>query len=127
MLGHTTSPALAAPVADVDMARRRERRSWWTTYAICIGGTLIMAYLGVNTFPTPFSLAFLMFLVVGTISVVRPAVGIYAVVFFAVLGDPVTAPWYPFTKNLSSQESILFISQGISFSPLELCLAALLF
>jgi hypothetical protein len=121
-----SSPALTGPVATVDEVRRRGRRSWWSGYALCIAGTLLIAVMAVKTFPTPFSLAFLMFVVVGSVAVVRPAIGVYAVVFFAVLGDPVTAEWYPFTKNFSSHESILFLSDSFSFTPLELCLAALL-
>jgi O-Antigen ligase len=91
-----------------------------------LAGTLLIAVMAVKTFPTPFSLAFVMFVVVASVAVAQPTLGVYAVVFFAVLGDPVTAPWYPFTKDLSSHESILFISDGLKFYPLELCLVALL-
>ena len=42
--------------------------------------------------------------------------------FLAVVGDTVTISWFPFNKNLSSHESIMFIADGIALSPLELTL-----
>jgi hypothetical protein len=121
-----SSASAAQPAADVTAARRRSGRSWWSTYGFVLGATMLMALLATRTFPTPFSLALLLFLVTAAVSLARPVVGIYVVVFLAVLGDPLTVPSYPFQKNLSSQESMLFISRGISFSPLEVCLGALL-
>ncbi len=40
------------------------------------------------------------------------------------VGDTVTVPWYPFTKNLSSRESILFIADGLTINPLEIIILA---
>lgn len=53
---------------------------------------------------------------------VSPRVGLGSTIFFALLGDNTTLRFFPFNKNLSSHESILWISDGISFSPLELTL-----
>jgi hypothetical protein len=124
MFGSALSPA-GAPALTVGDARRQDRRAWRSTYGLCMVATLVVALIAVRTAPTQFSLALVMLFVVVALAIVRPRLAIYPIVFFAVLGDPVTAPWYPFTKNLSSQESILFISNGISFTPLELCLGAL--
>jgi O-Antigen ligase len=125
--GFFSSPLSGRPAVDVEGAIRRDRRSWWSAYGLCLAATLVMAVIASRTFPTPFSLALLLFLVVATVAVIRPVVAVYAVVFFAVLGDPLTAPWYPFVKNFSSHESMLFIADGITVYPLEVCLAALLF
>jgi hypothetical protein len=122
-----SSGTIAEPVVSVDEAVRRGRRSWWLAYAGCLGVTLLMATIASGTFPTPFSFAFLLFLVVLVLCVVRPAIALYCVTFFAVLGDFLTAPWYPFTTSLSSDQSILFISDGLTFYPLEACMAALVF
>ena len=46
-------------------------------------------------------------------------------VFFAILGDPSISDWYPFTKNFSSVESILYVSNSTIFSPLDVFLGAL--
>ena len=62
----------------------------------------------------------------GLLCILRPAIGLQFVVFFTVLGDGSTWPEYPFVKNLSSQESILFLSGAVKFSPHEACLGALL-
>ena len=39
------------------------------------------------------------------------------------IGDTVTVPWYPFTKNLSSRGSILFVADGLTINPFEIVLA----
>ncbi len=113
------------PAASVAEARRRGRRAWSYTYALWIVGSLLFAVIAVRTVPDPFSVAFLVFAAVVVLAVVRPRLALYPIVFFTVLGDPVTSAWYPFTKDLSSAESILFISNQVKFTPLEVCLAAL--
>jgi hypothetical protein len=118
------SSALGAPTSVGD-ARRRDRFSWWLTYGACMAGTLLIALIAVRSAPDPFSLALVVFLIVVALAIVKPALAVYPIVFFSVLGDPLTAPWYPFTKDLSSQESILFISNQLKFTPLEVCLVAL--
>jgi O-antigen ligase len=39
------------------------------------------------------------------------------------VGDGLLSPWYPFTKNLSSAESLLYIGRATSFSPAEIFIA----
>lgn len=110
---------------NVAEASRRDRRSWRYAYALTIVGTLLFGLIAARTVPHPFSIAFLIFIAIVVLAVVRPRLAIYPIVFFSVLGDPVTSAWYPFTKDLSSAESILFISHQVKFTPLEVCLAAL--
>jgi hypothetical protein len=123
--GRTSSRTVGGPLASVENVMRRDRRSWWLGYALCLAITVLIATIASRTFPTPFSFAFLLFVGVLVLSVVRPAIALYFVVFFAVLGDFLTSPWYPFTTSLSSRQSILFISDGLTFYPLELCLIAM--
>jgi O-antigen ligase len=115
----------ALPVPTVGHARRQDHRTWWSTYGLSMVATVVVALIAVSTAPTQFSLALVLLLIIVALAIIRPRLAIYPIVFFTALGDPLTAPWYPFTKNLSSQESILFLSSGISFTPLELCLGAL--
>jgi hypothetical protein len=115
------------PVTTVSEAQRRGRRAWSYTYALWILGTLFFAVLAARTVPQPFSVAFLIFVSIVALAVVRPRLAIYPIVFFTVLGDLITSPWYPFTTDLSSAESILFISNQAKLRPLEVCLAALVF
>lgn len=53
-----------------------------------------------------------------------PAVGIYIVIAFSLLGDIAIAPWYPFGKNFSSAESILFVSDSMIMNLAEVFLLA---
>jgi O-antigen ligase len=125
--GTNSSGTVGRPVASVENVMKRERRSWWLAYATSIAITVVIATIAARTFPTPFSFAFVLFVGLMVLSILRPAVALYSVVFFAVLGDFQTSPWYPFTTTLSSRQSILFISNGLSFYPLELCLIAMVF
>ena len=61
------------------------------------------------------------------VCVTRPVWGVYFTVAIALLGDAGIFPSYPFTKNLSSRESILYLGDGLSLSPLDLLLASLAF
>lgn len=54
---------------------------------------------------------------------VRPILGLYAIVFFGLVGDAETSSWFPFVKNLSSRESLLFLSDKLPLSPLEILVA----
>ena len=70
-----------------------------------------------STVPAPFSFALFLVLAGVALTVARPVWGVYVTVFFAVVGDAQTSYWYPFTKNLSSRESILFVSDQLSLRP----------
>ena len=119
-------PGSAPPVQSVPATRRRNFMSWCIGYAVCIVATLTFAAIAVSTATQPFSLALLILLVGAAVCVVRPVLGLYGTVFFTIFGDPITSSWYPFFKNFSSAESILFINKQIIFSPLELYLSALM-
>ncbi len=49
----------------------------------------------------------------------QPRWGVYLILFFALVGDPLLDPAYPFIKNLSSQELIFYIRDSLIFSPME--------
>jgi hypothetical protein len=115
---------LAAPTPTVARVQREGTLTWWKSYSLYVAATSLVAALAVSTAPRPFSLAFVLLMVVVGICVARPAAGVYLVVFFAVLGDPAMG-WYPFNKDFSSPSSILYINNQIIFNPLELCLLAL--
>jgi hypothetical protein len=114
---------LATP-ATAAVQRRRSARVWWLSYAGVAGITLIVAAVAVLTAPAPLSLAGFVLLVLAVVVVVRPELGLWFIAFLAVAGDSVTVPWYPFAKGFSASESILFVSDSITVSPLEMLLAA---
>ena len=53
-----------------------------------------------------------------------PRTALGATLFLALLGDIKTISWFPFAKNFSSRESIMYLHDSASFSPLELSFAA---
>jgi O-antigen ligase len=115
-------------VDDVPTARVRLRQSrvtWWLVYAALLFVSLGVALLAHETVPQPFSLAVVVFMVAAAIAVARPRLGTYLLVLLVIIGDTSSAPWYPFAKNLSSAESILFLSHQVKVSPLEVCLCGL--
>lgn len=91
-------------------------------YAALIFAALLFAIVANRSAPQPFALGFVLLVVGGISTLLRPVIGIYIVAFFAVLGDAVTSPWYPFVKNFSSRESILYVNDQLVVSPLEVFL-----
>jgi hypothetical protein len=123
MLG--SANRLIAPATDVRDVNRRERKVWWGWYSVCIAGTLLAAMLASSGARRLFPAALVVLCIVLVTAILRPATGVYLVVILTVLGDPQTWPWYPFTKNFSSAESILYVNNQLIINPLELCLFAL--
>jgi lysylphosphatidylglycerol synthetase-like protein (DUF2156 family) len=86
--------------------RHRAQRMWWLNYASVLGLTVVIAGVALATAATFFSVAVL--ILFGLLAAIfrRPERALWIVAFFAVAGDSVTAPWYPFAKNFSSHESL---------------------
>jgi hypothetical protein len=107
----------------VSVARVRRARSGRALSVIVAIASLVLALFAATRSPEP---AIALFLLVATITAatIRPILGLYAIVFFTLVGDSVTMPWYPFTKNLSSAESLLYLSNKLTLSPLEVLVGA---
>ena len=73
--------------------------------------------------PRPFSIALLLLVVAALAAFLRPVIGVYLIVFLTLVGDYVTTEWWPFFRNLSSRESIMYLHDSIILSPLELLAA----
>ncbi len=80
---------------------------------------LFMVYSG----PKPPIIGWLIFLLGALAILYKPVSGVFLIIFFAVLGDNILIPWYPFVKNLSSLESVLFLNNRIIISPFEIYMA----
>ena len=63
--------------------------------------------------PEPFSIAFAVLVLACVAAFLRPTVGVYLIVFLTLIGDTVTTAWWPFTKNMSSRESIFFVHDSL--------------
>ena len=106
----------------VERQRQVARRTWRRTYLVWLGVTLLAAATIWSGIPAPIAFAFWLMVAGGLITIWRPIFAVYFVSFFAIAGDQVTAYWYPFNKNMSSPESLLFIDSHLSASPLEVFL-----
>lgn len=111
--------------ADVGFQRREQRRRDRTFRVVVLFTTLVFGAIAFITAGTPMVLALAILLITATVALSRPILGVHLLIFLTLLGDPATAPWWPFSKNLSSRESIMFVNDGLSVTPLELLLATL--
>jgi O-antigen ligase len=103
--------------------RRHTRQVWWVGYLVIVGGGLMVAALARRRVTEPWlglSLALILLLLLGWL--IRPRATLYATLFLTAVSDIVTVWWFPFVKNLSSRESISFVSDALTVSPLELSL-----
>ncbi|WP_298819655.1 O-antigen ligase family protein [Chloroflexus sp.] len=101
------------------VARRNERRWWLLFLAVCALTGAVMLLLRRQMAPESV-LSFLIFGGVLVATAIQPRFGLYAILGLTLFGDRSLHPWYPFTKNLSSPESIMYMSDSFSFSPQEL-------
>jgi O-Antigen ligase len=112
----------ATSVAELE----REARRRWTLANVAVwllGAAVVAAFPILLLSPAgPFS-ALALAVVVGVV-LARPTAGVYLAIFFTLVGDARTAWWYPFAKNLSSRESVLYLGDQLSVSPLEIVLLA---
>jgi O-antigen ligase/polysaccharide polymerase Wzy-like membrane protein len=74
-----------------------------------LGGSSIAAGVGAGLY------------LIGILAIlVQPRYGLYAILFFSLLGDVFLHPWYPFVKAFSARESLFFVHDAFIVSPLEL-------
>ena len=53
---------------------------------------------------------------------IEPRYGVYALIFFGLVGDIVVSGYLPFDKNFSSAESFFYMGERYKFSPIEFLL-----
>ena len=109
-------------VDSVNAQERADRRNLMLGYGIVITVGLVMGLARFGAFPDRSGLALAVLVCSATAIVARPSAGIYLVVFFAVLGDKLTNLAYPYLANFSSRESVLYINDALTFTPIEVLL-----
>ena len=109
-------------VASVDDQRRQDGRTWAVMYLGVITVSAALGLIALQSAPRFFSLPLTMLLISSVLVIVKPVAGPYVIAFFAVMSDGVINPWYPFTFGLSNQASVLFVTNSLTISPLELLL-----
>jgi hypothetical protein len=113
----TAAIELGAPSAG--RVERTERSQFAIAYVgLCLLGLATIGFSELFV-PARSLVAVALLLLLSVVVFARPVVGVYVVVAFTLLGDINTTPWYPFAKNFSSRESILFVSDQVIVSPLE--------
>lgn len=105
--------------ANVDRQEWRKETAWKLWFLFIVAVTGLTGFFVLFIMPIPLPMAGIVFLVTVATIFYRPRLGIYFVLFFSLLGDSALWPWYPFVKNLSSRESILYLHNALIFSPLE--------
>ena len=102
-------------------ARRSAGAPWLVVYlAVMCGGLLLgaVAYRRTDQFYFGLAWACFTFLLIGWMLFPRTALA--ATIALTLVGDQVTVWWFPFAKNLSSFESIMYLADSVSISPLEI-------
>jgi O-antigen ligase len=115
---------------DVDAVRNHARmEAFQRRIMLCLalGFTLLLAAMAWRSAPAWTPVALAVFVVTLLTAFVRPTLGVYLIVALTLIGDAVIWPWWPFTKNMSSRESILFLNDAIIVNPLELVMLTALF
>lgn len=101
----------------------RLRYLWWWQIAgafVLLGVSALVGLISFNDGPSPSLLAWLiLYLLVGA-TIYRPHYGVYIIVGLTLVSDRVLLYWFPFVKNLSSYESLLYVNDKLIFSPLEI-------
>jgi len=97
----------------------------WAWLLGMIGLSGVIGLLMLRAGPSPFFIALLLFLLGLGAIFYQPRYGLYLILSFGLAGDGVLTPWFPFIKNFSSRESILFIHDSAIISPLEVYIAAI--
>jgi O-Antigen ligase len=87
-----------------------------------LGLSALIGLLMYRRAPTPSIIAWVLFYAAAAATVYQPRYGVYMIAGLSLAGDSLLTPWYPFVKNLSSWESLLYLHDAISFSPMELFL-----
>ena len=99
---------------------RRAQIAWWAMYLGLIGVSLGSGVLMLRGLSSPVLLVWLIYLA-GLVAICyNPRYGVYLIMGLGLFGDDLLLPWYPFTKNFSGRESLLYVSDALIISPIEL-------
>lgn len=111
-------------IRHVDEQIRQTRHAWVAAYVSMFGMGMLIALLARRRLAEPFlGLSLGLFVLVAVGWLVRPRATLYVALFLTAVSDIVTVSWFPFVKNFSSRESISFVADAVTVSPLDISLA----
>lgn len=107
------------------IATQVRRAAWaWRAWFVCLLiFSALVGFLMARGATAAASIGWMMFFAGAAALLHEPRYGVYQIVGFSLAGDMILSPWFPFVKNLSSAESLLYIGRATSFSPAELFIA----
>ncbi|NNE11577.1 MAG: O-antigen ligase family protein [Ilumatobacter sp.] len=88
--------------------------------ALCFGTAVLVVSLRMAG--PYFPLAFVVLVSLAGSILVKPIFGVYLTIFLTLVSDGPTIEWYPFALNFSSRQSILFLHDSLTISPIEIFL-----
>lgn len=107
----------------VEAQQRRSLLTLSLWVALLLGSMALQVYFVREAMPAEVMIAW-MCLLIGVAAVVyEPRNGVYILASMSIFGDGTLTPWFPFRKNFSSAESLLYFNNSFSFTPLEICIA----
>ncbi len=113
-------------ITTVEEQRRyaRVHVTLWYLGALGFAGLICaaLALLG----PSPAAIGWIILLAMLAATLYNPRYGLYLVIALPLLFDGRLAPWYPFTRNFSSAESLLFVHDALIINPAEVLLGTIL-
>jgi hypothetical protein len=108
---------------DARSMRTRHRIDWWVAYCAVWGvGLVVTAIAFKRSGQLYLGISVALWVALLALWVKLPRVALGATIFLVTLADLVTVSWFPALKNLSSRESIMFLSNSLTVSPFEITL-----
>jgi hypothetical protein len=118
MLSQLIKPLFLYPTTRSRSLRNSLSLGTWLAFIIVLAGLLGLA-MAVGQ-PGPAMIGWVILFFGAAAILYRPRFGLYQILLLALVADTNLMAWFPFTKNLSSRESLLFLSDAVIFSPLEI-------
>ncbi len=114
--------AVTSTITSASEMSTANNRSWRSMFALVALATLMFGGLAAMTAPKPLALMVLLLALLCIAIAFRPVVGVYAAVVLGLAADGGSSPWYPFIRNMSSRESLMFVADQLIINPLEVVL-----
>ncbi len=109
-------------ITSAEIQKQRAGWVWGLWFVVLTGLSGILALALLMFGPNPAFIAWLLFAAGSVLILYQPRYGIYLILFLTLVGDGIITYWFPFAKNLSSAESLMYLNDALIFSPLEIYL-----
>jgi hypothetical protein len=106
-------------IISVNVQARQATIRWWLWFGCLIGITTLLGLSMGRSGPDLALFGWFVYIAGVTLIFYCPRYGVYLIMGLGMAADSALVYWYPFIKNFSSGESLLFLNNAIIFSPLE--------